>query len=621
MIKFILISKNYNLYFQEIVKRQIDNNNYNRIDYTNIDKSLDINNFPNELIDDSCTNIIIYLKTLFIGFGKNFFSNFKFHDTLFFNENIIFKYPDFPNIIHEHNYQDLIKHNIISITRENYNNNNINDYLFYLNNYNQNFIILFNRIIDKIYPIIRNNTTNISKYKIDINIFIDKKSGFLYEFFENILSINFDNSSDINLTVYNGYSKNIYLKKKIFKIINSSINSNKCNYKFINYEILDNDIEIQTKNYRIISLTNFKNSSFDYYFTVDLSHIIQNNNIIKNLILCNKDIIVPLFNQEDSYFSNFWTDIDDNGYYKSSELYYDIIHNKIKSILNIPYFYNTCLISKNFFSNYHKIDIFFSNNKWSVGDIDMAFCNNLRNFYIPIYLDATNIYGKIIKYKNAEKFWHKKEIYNTFDLYLLEDSHYFWSQKFINKIVLDNINSIDKISINEPIKDMYDFMFFTPTFCKSIIKISDNSNLWSDGSNDDKRLAGGYENVPTRDIHLYQIDLDKQWNFILDKYISKFASFLYSNFKTNDTNIIFIVKYSMEGQKELVPHHDSSSYSVLFTLNNEFSGGGTYFLRQNYKSINNPIGTCSIHPGRLTHYHSGLPITSGKRYILVGFIN
>ena len=29
---------------------------------------------------------------------------------------------------------------------------------------------------------------------------------------------------------------------------------------------------------------------------------------------------------------------------------------------------------------------------------------------------------------------------------------------------------------------------------------------WSSGNNEDERLDGGYENVPTRDIHMNQVD-------------------------------------------------------------------------------------------------------------------
>ena len=77
----------------------------------------------------------------------------------------------------------------------------------------------------------------------------------------------------------------------------------------------------------------------------------------------------------------------------------------------------------------------------------------------------------------------------------------------------------------------------------------------------------------------------------------------------------------MDGQKELKPHHDSSSYTVSLCLNNAFEGGGCHFLRKNITVVNKNIGRILIHPGKYTHYHKGLPITSGERYIMISFVN
>ena len=47
---------------------------------------------------------------------------------------------------------------------------------------------------------------------------------------------------------------------------------------------------------------------------------------------------------------------------------------------------------------------------------------------------------------------------------------------------------------------------------------------WSTGGNQDKRLDGGYENVPTRDIHMNQVTSDNSptLNICIGSYI-KFA--------------------------------------------------------------------------------------------------
>ena len=76
------------------------------------------------------------------------------------------------------------------------------------------------------------------------------------------------------------------------------------------------------------------------------------------------------------------------------------------------------------------------------------------------------------------------------------------------------------------------------------------------------------------------LGLEDMWKFIIDTYIKPIMWNEYK-YNTSDINISFIVKYSMDGQKELEPHHDSSAYTVNICLNNNFEGGGCHFIRQN----------------------------------------
>ena len=65
------------------------------------------------------------------------------------------------------------------------------------------------------------------------------------------------------------------------------------------------------------------------------------------------------------------------------------------------------------------------------------------------------------------------------------------------------------------------------------------------------------------------------------------------------------------------PHIDGSILSFQILLNDEFEGGGTYF---NDGIIYKPnTGDLCIHTGKV--YHSGVPITSGTRYLLICFFS
>ena len=53
----------------------------------------------------------------------------------------------------------------------------------------------------------------------------------------------------------------------------------------------------------------------------------------------------------------------------------------------------------------------------------------------------------------------------------------------------------------------------------------------------------------------------------------------------------------------------------------DFQGGGVRYVRYNCSVLDHEVGWSLIFPGRLTHLHEGLPVTSGTRYITVSFIN
>jgi hypothetical protein len=54
-------------------------------------------------------------------------------------------------------------------------------------------------------------------------------------------------------------------------------------------------------------------------------------------------------------------------------------------------------------------------------------------------------------------------------------------------------------------------------------------------------------------------------------------------------------------------------------LNNEFTGGGVEFTRDNCSCNATIPGFLMIHPGKVTHNHKRFPITDGTRYVLVSF--
>ena len=87
---------------------------------------------------------------------------------------------------------------------------------------------------------------------------------------------------------------------------------------------------------------------------------------------------------------------------------------------------------------------------------------------------------------------------------------------------------------------------------------------------------------------------------------------------------LFFVKYSAlngsTGQRGVGIHRDGSivSFNVLLNSESEFTGGGTY-IEASDMVYTIDQGDCFVHSGKVRH--GGETITSGVRYILVGFLD
>ena len=337
----------------------------------------------------------------------------------------------------------------------------------------------------------------------------------------------------------------------------------------------------------------------DKLLYIESSCILKNKNCLLNLIKENRKYISPMIVKNNSLLSNFWGELDDNGFYRRSFDYLDIVQNKYYGCWNVPYVWSCLLIDKNAF----KTSMFYDNLDKGEG-VDMAFCFNVRNNNDYLYVLNDQQYGELIE-----------------DV-CLGDLNEEWEEKYLHPDFYMIRDRLQDLKIDEPIDDVLKFNMFNKVFCNDLIKRCEELGNWSEGNDTkefDKRL-GAKENVPTQDIHLKQIGLENLWKGIVDKYISKIMYGYYA-ITTKDINITFVVKYSMDGQKELKPHHDSSTYTTSICLNDEFEGGGCHFIKKDKSICNKDIGSITIHPGKVTHLHRGLPITKGKRYILVSFIN
>ena len=186
-----------------------------------------------------------------------------------------------------------------------------------------------------------------------------------------------------------------------------------------------------------------------------------------------------------------------------------------------------------------------------------------------------------------------------------------WKEKYVNMSVAKGEYDL---MVSDRGDNVFEFPLFTPKFCKEAIALAESKDNWT---------IDRHEFYPTNDVLLQDIGLDKIYNRVLDEVVRPLAIHLW-NLEGESwhgfSNENFMARYTTNRQSHLSLHHDRSHLTMVIKLNDEFSGGGTWFPQ--YQKLSNPeeLGTAVLHPGMITHRHGARPITLGKRYIIVSFI-
>lgn len=195
------------------------------------------------------------------------------------------------------------------------------------------------------------------------------------------------------------------------------------------------------------------------------------------------------------------------------------------------------------------------------------------------------------------------------ELYTYFENTEEWERRFL-KPELRSKNW--ELYVQEELLNIYTIPAFTEEFCDFIIDEAESCNCWT---------VDRHESYPTTDMVLRTIGLGETYHEILKKYFWPLSAKIFkleeeSWLDMNSEN--FIARYHPYGQYHLSLHHDASQITTVVTLNEDFEGGGTYFPNQNAK-LKGKKGDVSIHPGQITHWHGGLPVEAGQRYIIVSF--
>ncbi|XP_063229636.1 procollagen-lysine,2-oxoglutarate 5-dioxygenase isoform X3 [Bacillus rossius redtenbacheri] len=352
----------------------------------------------------------------------------------------------------------------------------------------------------------------------------------------------------------------------------------------------------------------------DYFFTVDSEAHLDNPHTLRLLVEQNRSIVAPLLMRPYKAWSNFWGALSPDGFYARSLDYMDIIHNERRGVWNVPYISGCYLVNGSIIANTD------TRPSYTLSDLDpdMAFCAIMREKDVFMYVSNRMDFGHLVNSDNYDITKTNSEIYQVFD------NRWDWEQRYIHENYTENFNP--NKTAQQPCPDVYWFPIVTSRFCKEFIEIMEDYGQWSDGTNKDPRLDGGYENVPTRDIHMKQVGLEPHWMEMLRLYVRPLQELVFTGYVHDPPRALmnFVVRYRPDEQPFLRPHHDSSTYTINIALNRhniDYQGGGCRFIRYNCSVTDTRMGWVLMHPGRLTHYHEGLLVTNGTRYIMISFVD
>ncbi|XP_029995708.1 procollagen-lysine,2-oxoglutarate 5-dioxygenase 1 isoform X1 [Sphaeramia orbicularis] len=479
-----------------------------------------------------------------------------------------------------------------------------------------------------------------------VGIFIQQPTPFVSVFFERLLKLKYPKNR-LQLFIYN---QEVHHEDQVRTFLQDH------GHLYQDVKSIGSEDDMDAVSSRNLALDMCrKDKNCDYFFNLDIEVVLKNEDTLKILIEQNLPVVAPMITRPGRLWSNFWGALSADGFYARSEDYVDIVQGRRVGVWNVPYVSSVYLIKADLLrSELSDYQLFQSNTL----DADMAFCHNIRNKAIFMYVTNLHTFGRILSTEN----YQTNHLHN--DLWQIFENPADWQDRYIH----ENYTRIMKDKLIEtPCPDVYWFPVFTDVACNHIVQEMEHFGQWSGGNNKDSRIQGGYENVPTIDIHMNQVNYEKEWHKFLLDYIAPITEKMYPGYYTKCSSPLnFVVRYKPDEQPLLVPHHDASTFTINIALNSkgvdyqahfdlafvvrykpdeqpslrphhdastftinialnqvglDYQGGGCRFLRYDC-SIQAPRkGWALMHPGRLTHYHEGLPTTAGVRYIAVSFVD
>ena len=140
---------------------------------------------------------------------------------------------------------------------------------------------------------------------------------------------------------------------------------------------------------RNVSLMKVAEHCCDFYFVCDLDNFIRACTL-REMVALNLPIVAPMLRvtNQNSYYSNFFTKIDSNGYYCYCDQYQWILERRVRGVFEVPVVHCTYLIRADVISDLRYLD---GSERYEF----VVFSDSARKAGIQQYIDNRQIYGYI----------------------------------------------------------------------------------------------------------------------------------------------------------------------------------------------------------------------------------
>lgn len=157
--------------------------------------------------------------------------------------------------------------------------------------------------------------------------------------------------------------------------------------------------------------------------------------------------------------------------------------------------------------------------------------------------------------------------------------------------------------------EMVALPFWTPSFCAAVIRAAELVGGFS--ASDDDPVPGqeiSLMGISQRLFHAVEDDIGQRlWPILAERW---------PGIDYHGLRDAFVIKYSLEAQRDLRLHHDVAQVSAAIKLNDDYTGAELHFPRQNTTNADLAVGELLAWPSLVTHAHETLPLRSGTKYSL-----